>query len=261
MDDAPGLDDDFEPPRRKRWLLPVAAVVVLALVSTYALSELLQTEVLPRVRSGGSAESFGFLRTDPVTGRPVRYNPCEALHFVINLEHAPAGGVDDVGRGIRMMSAESGIELVLDGETTERPSPRRPLYQPRRYTSERWAPVLLAWVPQNELLPRGRHPAGSGGSVATPNRKGRLVYVTGTITLNADAPLLPGYDLGNTWGDVILHELGHVLGLAHVEDPGQIMFPNVTTGSAALGEGDRAGLARLGRRAGCVTIPRPHAPS
>ncbi len=44
---------------------------------------------------------------------------------------------------------------------------------------------------------------------------------------------------------VILHEVGHVLGLAHVNDPNQLMYPR---GSHVTdyGPGDLAGLARLG---------------
>ena len=45
---------------------------------------------------------------------------------------------------------------------------------------------------------------------------------------------------------VVMHELGHLVGLKHVIVPGELMQPR---GSAALtwGEGDRTGLAALGR--------------
>ena len=42
----------------------------------------------------------------------------------------------------------------------------------------------------------------------------------------------------------MLHEIGHVLGLDHVDDPTQIMNP--TAGVTELGDGDRAGLAAVG---------------
>jgi len=42
-----------------------------------------------------------------------------------------------------------------------------------------------------------------------------------------------------------MHELGHVVGLAHVHDPAQIMF-NDNIGQTDLGDGDRRGLAALG---------------
>ncbi len=46
---------------------------------------------------------------------------------------------------------------------------------------------------------------------------------------------------------MILHELVHVVGLAHVDDPTELMHPESQDGVTALGPGDRAGLARLGQ--------------
>ena len=49
---------------------------------------------------------------------------------------------------------------------------------------------------------------------------------------------------------MITHELGHVLGLAHVDDPRQLMFAE-NLGTTTLADGDRRGLAALGAGA-CV---------
>ena len=46
----------------------------------------------------------------------------------------------------------------------------------------------------------------------------------------------------------------HVVGLAHVNDPTQIMNHFVSVGT--FGAGDMAGLARLGRAQGCFTPPK-----
>jgi predicted Zn-dependent protease len=42
-----------------------------------------------------------------------------------------------------------------------------------------------------------------------------------------------------------MHELGHVLGLGHVQDPSQLMYP-AHHGQATYGPGDLAGLAAEG---------------
>ena len=259
MSDPPDFYDDLDldEPRRKRWLVPVAAFLALALLGTYALSELLQNEVIPRVQPGGSSDAFAFLAVAPGSGEPVRYNPCEPLHYVVAERHLVDGALEDVSEGVRLLGDAAGVEFVFDGVTTETPSRARPIYQPRRYGTDRWAPILLAWVPEDELLSRGRHAAGAGGSTAVANAAGVDVYVTGTVTFNADLDLPGGFGPGRTRGDVVLHEMGHVLGLAHVEDRLQIMFRNLTEGRARLGDGDRAGLRRLGRAAGCVPTPRP----
>jgi predicted Zn-dependent protease len=73
-------------------------------------------------------------------------------------------------------------------------------------------------------------------------------YVTGLMAL--DAPDLQetlqhpaGADIVRA---VILHELGHVLGLGHVEDPTHLMHGVSTEHNTTLTAGDRAGLAKLG---------------
>ncbi|MHA7292483.1 matrixin family metalloprotease [Arthrobacter sp. HLT1-21] len=44
---------------------------------------------------------------------------------------------------------------------------------------------------------------------------------------------------------IIVHELAHVVGLDHVDDPTQLMHEG-TNGLTTLSDGDRAGLALLG---------------
>jgi predicted Zn-dependent protease len=56
---------------------------------------------------------------------------------------------------------------------------------------------------------------------------------------------------------VLMHELGHVIGLDHVSDQSQIMYQTVTTKQSVFGAGDLAGLQLLGRPAGCLAVPAP----
>ena len=45
---------------------------------------------------------------------------------------------------------------------------------------------------------------------------------------------------------VLLHELGHLVGLGHVKDKRQNMYPEITAGNVRYASGDLAGLTLLG---------------
>lgn len=44
---------------------------------------------------------------------------------------------------------------------------------------------------------------------------------------------------------IVLHELGHLVGLGHVEDPTQVMYPSSSYEVTSLATGDLNGLAKL----------------
>jgi hypothetical protein len=57
---------------------------------------------------------------------------------------------------------------------------------------------------------------------------------------------------------VLLHELGHVMGLGHVPAIGELMQA-AGGGVTDLGPGDLEGLRRLGSAQGCLRVPQAHA--
>ena len=72
--------------------------------------------------------------------------------------------------------------------------------------------------------------------------------MTGSVTLDAPgiAELLATPNGANSAYGVITHELGHVVGLDHVDDPSQLMNPRASAAVSTLQQGDLAGLAELG---------------
>ncbi|MBW3594756.1 MAG: matrixin family metalloprotease, partial [Actinobacteria bacterium] len=214
--------------------------------------------VAPSVlRSAGDPDAYAFLQTQPGSSDPVRYDPCSPLRYVINRDMAPAGAVEDLEEAIELFEDAMKVDFVFVGYTEEVPSEERPIHQPQSYGTRRWAPILFGWVPPEQLLQPDDQAVGAAGSTYVENDRGDFVYVTGVVTFNADAKLLSGFELGDSWGDVALHELGHLVGLAHVDDDNQVMYPDVTAGEARLGAGDLRGLELLGRDPGCVAAPEP----
>jgi hypothetical protein len=62
----------------------------------------------------------------------------------------------------------------------------------------------------------------------------------------------PGFGPGRpTRGATLIHELGHAVGLDHVGDPRQMMYPAPTRHAASYAKGDLRGLAKVGVGAGC----------
>ncbi|MDQ3978207.1 MAG: matrixin family metalloprotease [Actinomycetota bacterium] len=214
--------------------------------------------------------SFFAVRSDGC--HPVRFNPCEPVHYIQNAALAPPTGVADVQEAFRQLSAATGITFVDEGLTDE--TNRRRAYVPERY-GQRWAPILVGWTrfegqrsddPAIQVVGRGI------------GQKVNDVLVSGVLSLNVDAvtdreagtPLEGGFGppLGSgvgsigpkavTWGRVILHELAHVVGLGHTRDKGAIMYPETadqTARPAEYKEPDLAGLRLLGREAGCLETP------
>jgi hypothetical protein len=200
--------------------------------------------VLPAVDAAATGKHV-FLATEP-DGTPVGFDPCRPVHYVVNPDGMPAGGRPLLQEALAEIGAATGLAFVDDGSTDERLAEDRHPVQPQRY-GMRWAPVLITWADDRELAFVGEDLAGVAApySVA-PTGPGSERYVTGDVALNrgwfAEALTDPGS--AAVARGVVLHELGHLVGLDHVEDPAEVM--HATSETRGLGPGDRQGLAALG---------------
>lgn len=254
------FEEDEQPFDRRRTVVvrTVALVVLLAFAAAYAganlASFLRNRDVASPVQRAADPRGFKFLSVDPQTEQPVRYDPCSPIHYVINPSDAPKGGLDDIHKAVRLTAEASGLQFLFDGLVDEPlVTDERELVQEARYGA-RWAPVLIGWIPFDSSVFEVDG-VGVAGSAIEANAEGRLVYVTGRILLNGADQLDNGFRPGKTWGKVILHEMGHVLGLDHVNDPAQVMHPDLVSSPAAWGAGDLAALRLLGPTSGCLTVP------
>ena len=198
----------------------------------------------------GGPYEYVSLQADGVT--PVAYDPCRTIHYVMRPDGAPDGGEDVVRSALDRISEVTGLQFIDDGTTDEASTIDRPIFQPDRY-GDRWAPVLIAWETEEQNPALAGDTVGQAGSTAVSLGKGPRVFVTGTVSLDAGRmpEILAFRDGEETARAIVLHELGHLVGLAHVDDPDQLMYPEARREVPDFAAGDLTGLAALGRGA-CV---------
>ncbi len=183
---------------------------------------------------------YRFFDTQPGSREPVAWNPCEPIHYVVNPDGAPDGWANLVADAADEVSAAAGLSFEYDGTTDDRS------FTDRIDGAGRAMPVLLGWARADEISKLEGDVAGLAGPVAQ-TRNGFSRYITGMVVLDRDAfDELEGHADGELEQRAILmHELGHLLGLDHVSDRHELMFDS-SLGRTTLGKGDRKGLAILG---------------
>lgn len=199
---------------------------------------------LPPTPSGTGPHAF--LSTQEGSGEPVGYDPCQRIEIRVNLDGAPDGSLELVREAMGVVERATGLRFEYLGTSDLRPRWEEetvPIIMGRARTS----PVLVSWADSEEVSALRGRVAGVGGSVAVPDASGRSWYVTGAITLDTDdfaeidaSPMGRREELA-----ILLHEIGHLVGLDHVQAPGELMNED-NLGKLGFGPGDLEGLATLG---------------
>jgi hypothetical protein len=200
----------------------------------------------PNVATG--VGTFTFAQHQPsAPDTPVTYDPCEVINVEINNTLAPPAGDQIVRRALDEVSLASGLQFAVHG-TTDR-LPKKAGVAPRMgVLGGDWPRVLIAWTTADQLPDLSGDVAGVGGSQAVkePLRE-HWHYVTGTVALDAPAlaEILTRPDGDRLAQAIVMHELGHLVGLGHVDTPDELMHED-NLSLVTFGPGDLEGLAKLG---------------
>lgn len=196
----------------------------------------------------GSSNSYKFVAT--VNRRPVRWNPCRLIPYRINPAGMTRNDVLEVRAAFRRISEASGLAFAFRGTTTwyydqaertgRQPSGSKLVFSFAQNKVERYAPREFADL---SIL-------GIGGPAW--DRTGQIRQ--GMVLINRAAiKRLPTGTGPGTRMQVYVHEVGHAVGLDHVNQTDQLMFPYFNRNlPPVLGAGDTNGLRRLGKPAGCL---------
>ena len=185
--------------------------------------------------------------------RPVRWDPCTAIHWRYRTSGQVVGGFTQVVKAIARVAKATGTTWVYDGAVTTAPTSA---WLPK--TTATRPPVLIGWTTaaHSDLL--AGQPSSVLGVTRTAwfgvTRDGTTTAAirAGVIALNQSKSLpLTG---SVSWYTVVLHELSHAMGLAHAGSASQLMYPVIQRGLLDLQSGDLTGLAKVGRSQGCITF-------
>jgi len=166
-------------------------------------------------------------------GTVARWDPCTSIDVYVDFAGAQPTARADLANALSQATVASGLQFVVH-ETTS------------RERSHGTHTLTVLWLTETEL------PAFQDGAVGI----GGGAYSGGEILaswmyIDADDPLVVPGTARSMLLDVMLHELGHALGLAHVDDDTQVMFPYVYE-RGVYQSGDLDGLRTLGATQGCL---------
>ncbi len=167
-------------------------------------------------------------------GCPLRWDSCAVIPWKYNPASVnPSGGsltVTQVQDAVAKVEAATGLDFVYGGTTTD--------------TWDTWTGpgILIDWGPLS---------GGPIGLASYSYYPGETRILFAKIRLESTYNLTyPSDTMG--WYDVLLHELGHSVGLAHVGDTVQVMYPVYSVVHGEYETGDLDGLHYVGADQGCM---------
>lgn len=196
--------------------------------STPPLSPVRQ-EVAPAPASAGWGPQF----LDDL-GRPARIDSCVPTTYAVDLTSAPAGALAVVRAAIRSLEEATGLRFT--DQAVGRPR------------------LLIAWTPAGTSIDGDAVASAVTHTRASPTPRGPVI-VSSQILINSGRTFAEGGAvLHESLRLVLLHELGHAVGLRHVAGSGQVMGAVAHPWLSDYASGDRLGLRILGT-GGCLPAP------
>jgi hypothetical protein len=179
-----------------------------------------------------------------------RWNPCRTIKYRVNLAGMASKNLKIIRSALTKVTSATGLKFAYGG-------------------SARVVPFGSGWnkkVPASGLyfgfvtaknVPGINGIAGLGGegSLVTTS-SGAKIVASGGVALEKGwwKKLYGGFKSGTSRGGLLLHEIGHAVGLMHVSSKSEVMYPVLGPWShPEYGWGDLTGLQQLGADQGCLS--------
>jgi hypothetical protein len=189
---------------------------------------------------------------------PVALDACRPVHYNVRVGPGPANSVELVTEALGRVSLLTGLRFVYDGPVDGVPtSASFPAPNAAVSLSNAFTPVVIGWADRSESdlwASESADTLGVGGPRTIVFANDERLSVSGFVLLTPSDSLRPGFGPGLTVGNVLLHEISHLVGLDHVEDTHEVMQARLDRSTPdGFGPGDRRGLWELGASRGCAS--------
>ena len=214
-----------------------------------------------------SVSSFSFFSARTATAPKAYWNPCQVIRYGIDTSQATAAGMTSAREIQRWRSAVAeasqamGVRFRYVGRVHARAASNKPARIPgvdivitygsaRRSGAAGYGAALAgttAGVAGVQWTTAGRSERITSGYVVIDAAEAAAHTTTWQQPFDARPATERRPDPLRA---LYMHEFGHALGLEHVDDSRQIMYPQVSSSRPdTYGSGDRAGLQTLGSQA------------
>jgi hypothetical protein len=203
--------------------------------------------VAPDYKPRGRASSYMLL--DSAYGLNPHWDYCKPFTYMVNPDRMTPSLRVDIEQALDKFANASGIRFQYAGATDFIPFSR---YETLTEFGDGQL-LIFAVSDKTTVNDLSGSVHAVGGSAYTSNENDEYFYYEGGIVIDGGdgMALKPGFGpLGR--GTLLLHEMGHVAGLAHVNDSTQLMSRYLSrTHKGQYGAGDLAGFAHQANQ-GCA---------
>jgi hypothetical protein len=172
-----------------------------------------------------------------------RFDPCTPIAYRINFSGAPRNARRLVSTALAKARAATGLTFTYAGPTNGIP------FSNQRNSGLPPSGITFAWATPRQVHGLAGTAIGlGGGGWAEGHRR-----TSSGVVIDRTFHFRRGWKAPNSIGGLLLHELGHALGLEHVRDRRQIMYPlDIGSRTGNYGRGDLAAFRKVGLDAGCL---------